>query len=35
MGGMDNIQDQIRELQASVRRQRFAIVTLASVRLSC
>jgi hypothetical protein len=32
---MDNIQDQIRELQASVRRQRFAIVTLASVRLSC
>jgi hypothetical protein len=28
---MDNIQDQIRELQASVRRQRFAIVALASV----
>ncbi len=28
---MDNIQDQIRELQTSVRRQRFAIVALASV----
>ena len=30
MEGMDNIQDQIRELQTSVRRQRFAIVALAS-----
>ncbi|MFZ4723700.1 MAG: hypothetical protein ACOYMI_11200 [Phycisphaerales bacterium] len=28
---MDIIQDQIRELQTSVRRQRFAIVTLASI----
>jgi YD repeat-containing protein len=31
MEGMDNIQDQIRELQTSVRRQRLAIVALASV----
>jgi hypothetical protein len=31
---MDNIQDQIRELQTSVRRQRFAIVALASVLTS-
>ena len=30
MRDMDNIQDQIRELQTSVRRQRFAIVALAS-----
>ena len=29
--GMDNIQDQIRVLQTSVRRQRFAIVALASI----
>jgi len=29
--GMDTIQDQIRALQTSVRRQRFAIVTLASI----
>jgi len=28
---MDTTQDQIRELQTSVRRQRFAIVTLASI----
>ena len=28
---MENIQDQIRELQTSVRRQRFAIVTLAII----
>jgi cobalamin biosynthesis protein CbiG len=31
MPGMDTIQDQIRVLQTSVRRQRFAIVTLASI----
>ncbi len=31
MPGMDTIQEQIRVLQTSVRRQRFAIVTLASI----
>ncbi len=31
MPGMDTIQEQIRALQTSVRRQRFAIVTLASI----
>ena len=31
---MDNIQDQIRALQTSVRRQRFAIFTLATILAS-